>query len=126
MPNEVQFEASNMTWTQFAQNKQQEIKAQRVTSLPVSADGNTLYAAAAEFAEFVAQSGGDIKTSLLSAMEDVQQIARTWMTKVDEGASEADIRLAGEQLKKVIELYKALESYYVTEYEYARTGTGGD
>jgi len=74
----------------------------------------------------VAESGGDIRTSVLAAIDDVQQIATTWMTKVDKGASETDINLAGEQLKKVIELYKALESYYVTEYEYARTGTGGD
>jgi len=126
MPDEVQFDGSCMIWTQVAQNRQHDTKAQRKATLPVSSDANSLYAAVAGFAEFVAESGGDIRTSVLAAIDDVQQIATTWMTKVDKGASETDINLAGEQLKKVIELYKALESYYVTEYEYARTGTGGD
>jgi hypothetical protein len=126
MSNEVKFGASSMTWTQVAQNKERESKGQREVNLPLLDDGDSLYEAVESFAEFVAESGGDIKTSVLAAMDDLQQIATNWMAKVDQGASEGDVKLAGAQLKRVIELYKALESYYVTKYEYRRTGTDGD
>lgn len=126
MHNEVKFDASSMVWTQTAQNKQNVTKGTRSVILPLLDDGDSLYAAVESFAEFVSESGGDIKTSVQVAMDDLQQVATNWMTKVDKGASEADIKLAGGQLKRVIELYKALESYYLTEYEYPRTGTAGD
>jgi hypothetical protein len=126
MNNEVKFDSSSMIWIQTAQNKQGIIKGSRSVSLPLLDDGDSLYAAVGSFAEFVSESGGDIKTSVQVAMDGLQQAAANWMTKVDKGASETDIKSAGSQLKRVIELYKALESYYLTEYEYQRTGTGGD
>src|SRR5580658_8538013 len=126
MNNEVKFDSSSMIWTQTAQNRQGVIKGTRSVSLPLLDDGDSLYAAVESFAEFVSESGGDIRTSVQVAMDDLQQAASNWMTKLDKGASEADIKSAGSQLKRVIELYKALESYNLTEYEYQRTGTGGD
>jgi hypothetical protein len=120
MPNEVKFDAATMTWTQVAQNRQGEIVGQRSVSLPSAEDDDSLYKAVESFAGFADHSGGDSQTSVLSALDDVQQAAREWMTKVDKGASQAEINLAGNQLNMVIKLSKALESYYVTEYEYRK------
>jgi hypothetical protein len=122
MSNEIKFDASSMTWTQVAQNKRREIKGQRSVNLPLLDAGDSSYAAVESFAEFVKESGGDIEVSVLSALDDLQQIAKNWIAKVDKGGSEADIKLAGSQLKPVIELYKAVESYYVANYEIAAAG----
>lgn len=124
MLNEVNFDAANMTWIQFAQNNRREIKGQRSVNLPLLEDRDAVYAAVESFAEFVAKSGGDVEVSLLAALDDLQQISKVWIAKVDKGGSEADIRLAGGRLKQVIELYKAMDSYY--EINFWRAAAAGD
>lgn len=124
MLNEVKFDASNMTWIQVSQNKRREIKGQCSVNLCLLDDGDSAYAAVESFAEFVAKSGGDIEVSVLAALDDLQQISKVWIAKVDKGGSEADIKLAGSQLKQVIELYKAMDSYY--EINFWREAAAGD
>ncbi len=124
MLNEVKFDTANMTWTQVAQNKRHEIKGQRSVNLPLLDDGDSAYAAVESFAEFVAKSGGDVEVSVLAALDDLQQISKVWIAKVDKGGSEADIKLAGSQLKQVIELYKAMDSYY--EINFLKAAAAGD
>ena len=126
MANEVQFDSSSMTWIQVALDKRCEIKGRRSVNLPLLDDGDSSYAAVESFAKFVEESGGDVKVSVLTALDDLRQIAKNWIAKVDKGDSEADIKLAGSQLKKVMELYNALGSYYIAEYERTAAGTDGD
>jgi len=120
MPNEVKFDSNRMTWTQVAQDRKREIKGQRTISLPLVDDSSSVYEAVEDFVRFVAGLGGDPGFSVLAAMDDLQQIATDWMAKVESGTSEAEIQLAGSQLKRVVELYKTLQSYY--EYEYRVAG----
>ena len=126
MPNEVKFGTSSMTWIQLSLNKQGEIKGQREVNLPLLDSSDAVDAAVESFAEFVAEQGGDINSSVLATIDDLQQVARNSIARVDKSATEAEIKLAGAQLKSVIQLYKTLESYYVAKYEYPRTGTDGD
>lgn len=123
MSNEIKFDTSSMTWIQVAQNKRREIKSQRSVKLPVLDDGDSSYAAVESFAEFAAESGGDVEVSVLAALDDLREIAKNWIAKVDKGDSEADIELAGSKLKQVIDLYRALDSYYEINL---RTAAAGD
>jgi hypothetical protein len=121
MPNEIKFDTSGMAWTQVVQNKRGEIEGGRSVNLP-PLDADSSYAAVESFAQFVEKSGGDVEISVLSALDDLRQIAKNWMAKVDKGESEADISLAGSQLKQLTELYKAVDLYYEINFPAAAVG----
>ena len=121
MENRLRFEGRRPYWDQVVRNESGNPVANRTVIL-----GPNLDKAVDAYAEFCLRKEGDRYTSVLSALKETRKQSRELLEKVDEATVEHEVETYGAQLSNVIELYKALETYYQDYLLPPRTGTTGD
>lgn len=107
-------------WRQVARNKSEEPLAVRSVVLH-----GGLTRVVDEFAEYCVQSGGDRYSSVGVAMNEINAQSRELLAEVSAAKTQAEVEYKGLLLETAVGLYKALEAYYIHNFD-LRTGTGGD
>lgn len=118
--NEIVREHDRVGWSQVVRNKSGVPLAERTVPLR-----DNVYQLVDEYAEFCVQSRGDRYASVSAAMDEVNAQSKALLEKVYGAEKVEEVESYGAMLNAAIMLFKALESYYVTEFG-LRTGTSGD
>jgi hypothetical protein len=118
--NEIIRDKEDIAWRQIVRNKSDEELTER--TVPVRDD---VVGLVQDYAEFCVESGGDRYSSLGAAMDEINGQSKKLLDKVYSAEKVEEVESYGSMLNAAIILFKALETYYFSEFG-LRTGTGGD
>ena len=118
--NEVVREHGEIYWRQIVRNKSGLPLAERIVPLR-----DDIYRLVEEYAEFCMESRGDRYSSVSAAMDEINVQSKALLERVYGADKVEDVESYGSMLNAAIMLFKALESYYLSEFG-LRTGTSGD
>jgi hypothetical protein len=115
--------SSNISWCQVVRNKAGEVLKTRSVRL----DRERIPVAVEDYAEYCSQVGGDRYTCIVDATQEIGEQSQALVEQVYEANTEDCVEKFGQQLDFVVDLFKALEAYYVDNFTpVLRTGTSGD